>query len=168
MRKRNTKEDWIVDSVNYFLLAIVTAITLYPFYYLLLVSLNEGSDSAIGGMYLFPREFTIENYVYFFKDQRWLDALGVSIGRTVVGTGLSILFTSLVACGLAKSDLLFRRFYFLVVIIAMYVSGGLISYYVVLRGLGLVNSFGWASWTICSSRCRRESCSPFSIGLAEL
>lgn len=96
----------------------------------------------MGGVYLWPREFTLDNYIFFFKDPQWIKAFFVSVVRTVIGTLLGVLFTTMVAYGLAKRDLLFKKFYFLVIIIAMNFSGGLITYYVVLRGLGLLNTFG--------------------------
>lgn len=142
MGKRRTTEDYVVDSVNLFLLAIIALVTLYPFYYVVIASLNLGSDTAKGGLYLLPREFTLNNYAHFFKDSNWTNAFWITILRTIIGTGLSLIFTCLVAYGLSKPYLLFRRTYFIMVIVAMNISGGLIAYYVVLRSYGLLNSFG--------------------------
>lgn len=141
MRKRRTREDIVVDSVNYALLAIISLATLYPFYYVLIASFNLGSDTARGGLYLFPRAFTLNNYTFFFKDSNWTNAFWITALRTVSGTLLSIVFTCLVAYGLSKPYLLFRKFYFLIIVIAMNVSGGLVAYYVVLRSVGLLNHF---------------------------
>ncbi len=142
MGARKTVEDRVVDSINYTLLALITFFTLYPFYYVLIASFNDGVDTAKGGLYLFPRVFTIDNYSYFFQEPKWIKAFGVTVLRTIIGTTLSVLFTSLVAYGLAKKDLIFRKGYFLISIVAMNVSGGLIAYYVILKSLGLLNTFG--------------------------
>lgn len=115
---------------------------LYPFYYILILSFNKGTDSFLGGIYLWPRAFTLENYVRFMSDPSWYKAFVVSVIRTVSGTGLGVLLTCLVAYGLSHRDLLFSRLYFTIIIFAMYFSGGLIPYYVVLRSLGLLNTFG--------------------------
>jgi len=141
MRKRRTAEDSMIDTINYSLLAIITLITLYPFYYVLIASFNLGSDTARGGLYLLPRAFTLNNYIFFFKDPHWMNAFWITMLRTVSGTLLSIVFTCLVAYGLSKPYLLFRKIYFLIIIIAMNVSGGLVAYYVVLRSVGLLNTF---------------------------
>ncbi|SES26172.1 putative aldouronate transport system permease protein [Gracilibacillus ureilyticus] len=141
-RRKKSREDYFMDVFNYFLLSIITLVTLYPFYFVLVASFNDGIDTANGGLYLWPREFTLDNYKYFLQEAKWTVALGVTTLRTVVGTFLGVLFTSLVAYGLSKSDLIFRKFYFILVVIAMNVSGGLIAYYVVLNGIGLINSFG--------------------------
>lgn len=135
-------EDWILDTLITAVLLIIVFITLYPFYYILLITFNSGSDSNLGGMYLWPREFTLGNYIYFIEDPKWVNAFLVSILRTIVGTVLAVFFTSMVAYGLAKRDLLFRKTYFFIVVVAMNFSGGLIAFYIVLKSLGLINTFG--------------------------
>ncbi|MFB9278320.1 carbohydrate ABC transporter permease [Cohnella cellulosilytica] len=138
---RRSAEDTAVDVVVYGLLLLVLCVTLYPFYYVLVISFNEGKDSVLGGVYFWPRKLTFENYDIFLSDSNWYRALGVTAARTVVGAGLSVLLTALVAYGLSQRQLLFKRTYFAIVIVAMYFSGGLIPYYVVLRSLKLLNSF---------------------------
>jgi putative aldouronate transport system permease protein len=141
MLKRATAEDLVVDSVNYLLLFVIMIITLYPFYYVLVISFNQGLDTMMGGVYFWPREFTLDNYSTFFSDPKWMMAFVVSVLRTVIGTFLGVLFTCMVAYGLAHKDLMFKKLYFSLVIFAMYFSGGLIPYYVVLKSLHLLNSF---------------------------
>ncbi|WP_419872424.1 carbohydrate ABC transporter permease [Candidatus Pristimantibacillus sp. PTI5] len=136
------QKDMLLDSVIYVLLFCIMIATLYPFYYVLVISFNQGKDSLLGDIYLWPRSFTLENYATFLKDSNWYNALFVTVARTGVGTLLGVLFTSLVAYGLSHKDLLFSKGYFAVIIFAMYFSGGLIPYYVVLRSVGLLNTFG--------------------------
>ncbi|WP_114382788.1 carbohydrate ABC transporter permease [Paenibacillus prosopidis] len=132
----------LLDSVIYVLLFCIMIATLYPFYYVLVISFNQGKDSLLGDIYLWPRSFTLENYATFLTDSNWYNSLFVTVARTGAGTLLGVLFTSLVAYGLSHKDLLFSKVYFAVIIFAMYFSGGLIPYYVVLRSLGLLNTFG--------------------------
>ncbi|MBA2937224.1 carbohydrate ABC transporter permease [Paenibacillus sp. CGMCC 1.16610] len=131
-----------MDSFIYAILFIIMLTMFYPFYYVLIASFNKGSDSLLGGVYLWPRSFTLENYRMFMEDPKWFRAFLVTIARTLLGTALGLLLTSLVAYGLSHRDLLFSKVYFTVIIFAMYFSGGLIPYYVVLRSIGLLNSFG--------------------------
>ncbi|MCM3629863.1 carbohydrate ABC transporter permease [Paenibacillus glycanilyticus] len=142
MQLSQKQKDRIMDALVYALLAILTLSMLYPFYYVLILSFNKGTDSLLGGVYLWPRTFTFENYVRFLDDPHWYNAFLVTIMRTLAGTALGVLFTCLVAYGLSHRDLLFRKSYFTVIIFAMYFSGGLIPYYVVLRSVGLLNTFG--------------------------
>ncbi len=136
------QKDRIMDSFVYALLFIMMLSMLYPFYYVLILSFNKGTDSLLGGVYLWPRTFTFENYARFLDDPHWYRAFLVTVVRTLAGTALGVMFTCLVAYGLSHRDLLFRRSYFTIIIFAMYFSGGLIPYYVVLRSVGLLNTFG--------------------------
>ncbi|WP_078544709.1 carbohydrate ABC transporter permease [Litchfieldia alkalitelluris] len=138
---KRTVEDKIVDFVVYSILAIVFIVTFYPFYYLIIISFNDGVDATLGGIYFWPREFTLVNYETLVVDPKWILAFFVSVARTVVGVILGVLCTSIVAYGLAKKDLMFKKFYFALFIIGMYVSGGIIPLYVVLRSLHLLNTF---------------------------
>lgn len=140
--RRRTLEDWSLDSVITVVLLIIMFVTLYPFYYILVITFNSGTDTTVGGMYLWPREFTLGNYMYFLSNPDWVKSLGMSMLRTIVGTALAVLFTSMVAYGLARRDLLLRKSYFIIIVVAMNFSGGLIAYYVVLKSLGLINTFG--------------------------
>lgn len=142
MRRKKTTEDRVLDTIISVILFIVVFVTLYPFYYILLITLNAGTDTAVGGMYLWPRQFTLGNYLYFLEDPKWISSFGISMLRTIVGTALGVLFTGIVAYGLAKRDLIFRKSYFLIVVVAMNFSGGLIAFYIVLKSLGLINTFG--------------------------
>ncbi|MDU2239706.1 MAG: carbohydrate ABC transporter permease [Paenibacillus sp.] len=136
------QKDRIMDTFVTILLFIIMLSMLYPFYYVLILSFNKGTDSLLGGIYLWPRTFTLENYSQFLSDPHWYQAFLVTIARTISGTVLGVLFTCLVAYGLSHRDLLLHKVYFTVIIFAMYFSGGLIPYYVVLRSIGLLNSFG--------------------------
>lgn len=142
MRRKKTLEDRILDTIITIILVVVVFGTLYPFYYILLITFNAGTDTAAGGMYLWPRQFTYGNYLYFLEDPKWINAFGISLLRTIVGTVLGVLFTGLVAYGLAKRDLIFRKSYFTIVVVAMNFSGGIIAFYIVLKSLGLINTFG--------------------------
>lgn len=139
--RKHSLEDYVVDGVNFILLTIILIVTLYPFYYIFINSLNEGLDATLGGIYLWPRAFTFENYTMFFSDPKWLNSLAVTVARTITGTLLSVFFTCLVAYALSRRELVGRRIYFSLLVFAMYISGGLIPYYVVLRSLRLLDTF---------------------------
>ena len=139
-RKRN-REDWIMDITNYVLCALILFITVYPFYYVFMLSFNEGIDASLGGIYWWPRKFTLENFSKFFTDIKWLRALFVSVLRTLVGTALGVAFTTLVAYALSFKDLVGRKAYMTFIVICMYFSGGIIPYYTLLKTLYLIDTF---------------------------
>lgn len=138
---RKTKEDIIFNIINYTLLVLVGIVTLYPFYYTVVCSFNDGIDLMQGGVYLWPRNISLASYELFLSDSAWQQAFFVSVGRTVVGTILSVFFTCIFSYGLSRKELIFRRGYIFAVVFTMYFSGGLIPYYVLLRNLSLLNTF---------------------------
>lgn len=140
-RIRRTREDWVLDSLIYVILALVFFVCAYPFWYGLALSFNDSVDTAKGGMYFFPRVWTLENYMKFFRDDTWLRGFLVSVARTLSGGVITTLFTMLVSYGLSHQKLVFRKLYMGIVIFSMYFSGGLIPYYVLLKNLHLLNTF---------------------------
>ncbi|ANE45778.1 ABC transporter permease [Paenibacillus swuensis] len=138
---RLTNGDRIMTVTIYFMLALLTFTTFYPFWNALVISLNEGVDTAKGGITFWPRAFTLENYSVVLNDARLLNGFLISVIRTVVGTLTSILFTAVFAYGLSKRELMGRKFYMVVCIITMYFSGGLIPTFLLMRELNLMNSF---------------------------
>lgn len=140
MRKKFS-EDKAVDIAVYILLGLVGIVTLYPFYYTIVCSFNDGIDLMKGGVYLWPRKFTLANYKLFLEDADWRHAFLISLARTVVGTLLRVGFTSMFSYALSRNNLMFKKGYRFLVVFTMYFSGGLIPFYVLLRNLGLLNSF---------------------------
>ena len=141
MLRRYNKEDILLGIINYSILAIILFITLYPFYYVLVLSFNQGIDASLGGIYWFPRKFTLENYKEFFTDNTWINGIAISVLTTVVGTALSVFFTTMISYGLSFNNLVYRKTYMTLIIISMYFSGGIIPYYILLKFLHLLNSF---------------------------
>jgi putative aldouronate transport system permease protein len=140
-RVRRTVEDRVVDIVVYLGAIFIFAVTFYPFYLSIILALNEGKDAARAGIFLFPRAFTLENFKMFLIDPKWVLSLQITIGRTILGTALTTIFTTFAAYGLSDRALVGRKLYMTLIIVAMYFSGGIIPYYALLRSLGLINTF---------------------------
>jgi putative aldouronate transport system permease protein len=138
---RLTVEDKVLNTIVYIILIFTFIVTAYPFYLSFILSFNDAADAAAGGIYLWPRYFTLYNYQNFFRDTSWLIAFGVTLLRTFIGTILTVFFTAMVSYGLSFQNLIGRKFYMSVVILCMYFSGGLIPYYMTLRALRLLNTF---------------------------
>lgn len=146
-RKRNpnsirlTAEDHAINILSYIFSIFILLITLYPFYYVIILSLNDGVDALRGGIYLWPRAFTLNNYRQFLSDPRWINAIFVTVAKTLIGTSLTVVFTCFVAYGLSHEGLLFHKFYNSILLVCMYFSGGLIPYYLTIKSYGLLNTF---------------------------
>lgn len=133
--------DRLLSVSIYTFLVLLAFVTFYPFWNALVISFNSGIDTMKGGVTFWPREFTFENYKIVFEDQRLLNGFFISVSRTVVGTFLSILFTAIFAYGMSKKELIGRNYYMVFCIITMFFSGGLIPSFLLIRELGLMNTF---------------------------
>lgn len=140
-RKRRPGEDYIVDIVVWILLVAVFIVTAYPFYYIVIASFNDGYDFMRGGIYFYPRKFTLSNYTNLLGQKKWINAFVVSALRTVAGTGLTMFATCLVSYALSRKDLIFGGVYRFLIVFSMYVSGGLIPFYILLKNIHLLNTF---------------------------
>lgn len=115
-------------------------ITIYPFYYILIYSLSNPSK-ALRGIYILPAGFTLDNYIQIFSRNNIAQAAFVSLSRTVAGTLITLICCSALAYGVSKEILPFRKFIYRAVSITMYISVGLIPWYVTMMALGLKNNF---------------------------
>lgn len=131
----------LFDYVNAFLMLLIALICIYPLIYVVAGAFNEGVDYMRGGIYLFPRKFSLDNFKMVFSDKRLLIGFRVTIARTIIGTIAGTLFTALVSYGMSRKDLPCRNLIYWFNIFTMFFGGGLIPTYLVFNGLGLINHF---------------------------
>ena len=138
---KRTFEDNAISVAIFIIMSLVFITTVYPFYYCVIISFNDGINASIGGIYLWPRKFTLENYQQVFSNQQLMPAFVVTIARTLIGTLTSVFFTGLVAFAVSHKNLMGRNLYTNMMIVAMYFSGGLIPYFLLIKNLHLYNTF---------------------------
>lgn len=146
--KQSSKGDIVLDIVKVVVLSLVTIIVLYPFINILAISLNESTDTLRGGIYLWPRRFSLDSYAEIFTNKAFMGALKITVLRTLIGTPIALFVQSSLAYVLSRKELLLRRTITLIFIATMYFGGGigsgggfLIPGYMVVKGLGLLDSF---------------------------
>ena len=123
---RRTKGEAIFDTTNVVVMIIICFLTIYPIWYVLVNSLNDGMDAMSGGIYWWPRKFSILNYQSVLQNAGIMQALQVTVLKTIIGTAVHVFFTAMVAYSLSKSELIGRKLYMTIGIITMFFSGGLI------------------------------------------
>ncbi len=138
---RQKQYDKMFDIGNYLFLTIIMIVTLYPFLNVLAISLNQSLDTVRGGIYIWPREFTFENYLEIFKYDDLITGFVNSASRTVIGTILGVLSSAMVAFTLSRADFQGRKAISTIIVLTMYFSGGLIPGYMLIRDLGMINTF---------------------------
>lgn len=139
--KRRTPGEALFDAGNVLGMLVICFITIYPIWYVLVNAFNEGQDAMRGGIYWWPRLFSLDSFRAVFNNPGIMKAMGVTVAKTVVGTVLHVFFTAMVAYAFSRQELIGRKVYMLLGIITMIFSGGLIPYYLLIRDLHLLDSF---------------------------
>ena len=143
MEKTNGKLNGatIGDKVIVLFMLILCFVTLYPVWYTIVISFNDSSDALRGGIYWFPRKFSLESYRTVFMDKSIIRAFGVTVARTVIGTVTSVLFTAMVGYAFSKKHIMGNKIYMLLGTVTMFFGGGLIPYFILLKNIGLYDNF---------------------------
>ena len=129
------------DIPIYLLFLVFALLTIYPFWYVLVGSFSHGTDYLNGGVYLWPRQWTLRNYLYILLDKRFYSSLGVTVARTVLSTILSTVFTAMVGYAMSIRNTPFRKTMYIINIITLFFGGGLIPYFILLVNLGFYDNF---------------------------
>lgn len=138
MREKN---DWIFQTVIIIGFTLFTLACLYPFYYLFLVSISDPDAVARGQVIIRPVGLTIANYYRVFTLRGVFSAFIVSAARTVIGTSITLFFSSMLAYVVTKKETIARKFIYRSTVFTMFVSAGLIPWFITMKTLGLNNSF---------------------------
>ncbi|HHV10092.1 MAG TPA: carbohydrate ABC transporter permease [Clostridiales bacterium] len=138
---RKSAVEWIFDSLNLILILLAFAVFLYPFWNQLVLSFNVGTDAAKGGIYFWPRKFSLDNYTYVLGVTHFFRSVLYSILRVVVGTFGNLFCCGLLGYVLAQKSFSGSRFMRTVTVLSMYIPIGLIPIYVLYSNLKLLDSF---------------------------
>lgn len=138
------KQSWggrIFDSINTTLLLLFALITVIPFIYVIAGSFATQKELLLRGFILFPTEFTFDAYKYIFSTPTLVRSLLVTVYITVAGTLINIFFTCLMAYPLARKDMDFRKPILMLVVFTMLFSGGMIPTFLVVKDLGMIDTY---------------------------
>lgn len=132
-------------TINYVVLSLIALTCLLPLVHIASLSFSSSRAVVSGMVTLWPVEPSLLSYDALFRGTKIDSAFINSVIITVVGVTLSMVFTICAAYPLARKSFYARRFMTLAMVFTMIFSGGLIPLYLVVQGLGLVNSY-WALW----------------------
>lgn len=141
MKKKLTTGDVIFYICNGIFMLVFVLVTVYPVWNTVVLSLNEGTDAQLGGIYLWPRVWSLKSIQSVFQKEGIITGAYISVLRTVVGTTLSLALNAILAFIVSRKKYLFRSAMSLFWVITMYVSAGLIPTLLIYKNLHMVNSF---------------------------
>ncbi|WP_248928596.1 carbohydrate ABC transporter permease [Paenibacillus hamazuiensis] len=138
-----TFSEKVFGVTNSVILAVIALAMLLPIMYIVAGSFASDLEIGARSFFLIPNEVTLNAYKYVFKDNALPRSLGVSVFITAGGTLVNLFFTLTMAYALSRKQMVGRNFFVKMVVFTMMFSGGIIPTYLVVKNLGLLNSY-WA------------------------
>jgi len=133
----------IFDGINVLFLLLIAFITLYPMYYILIVSISSGEYIVRGMVNFIPKGITWEAYKMVFQNKDIWNSYRNTLIYAGVGTFINIVLTSMCAFPLSRPDFYGRSFFTFIIVLTMFISGGMIPLYLVINELKLIDTI-WA------------------------
>ena len=136
-----SRGDIVFNIINYTVFALITLACVFPFYYLFINTISSNEAVRLGQIQLYPKGIHFQNYVEVLKIPGIVDALFVSVARTVLGTVWTVGGSAILGYLVTKQEMWLRKVWYRLIVITMYFSAGLIPWYMNLRMLGFLDNF---------------------------
>ncbi|MGI6256194.1 MAG: carbohydrate ABC transporter permease [Acutalibacter sp.] len=145
MIKYKTLENRIFDTVVIILLVLFGLVSLMPLLHVVALSFSSKNAAVAGRVSFWPVEFTLASYEYLLQDVRFFQSFLVSVERVVLGGGLNLILTVLMAypLSLEKSEFPARNRYMWFIVFCMLFGASLVPWYFVIKATGLLDTI-WA------------------------
>lgn len=140
-RKKLYPKEIIFQICMIIIFSVMLISCVCPFYYIFIASISSPEAVQKSMITWYPLKPTLDNYKQVFQLNGIFRAFVVSVARTVVGTIVTLFFTSILAYTLTKKELPCRKLFYSIAIISMYINAGLIPWYLTMRSIGLKDNF---------------------------
>ncbi|MDR2417713.1 MAG: carbohydrate ABC transporter permease [Treponema sp.] len=141
--ERRSTEDKIFDAVNFIVLTVIFVIVAYPLYFVIISSISDPIKVSSGQITFVPEGINFDGYLRVFEAKEVMRGFMNSVLYTVLGVSINLAVTLPTAYALSRNDFYGRKTISIYYIITMFVSGGLIPTYLVIRQMGMLNTV-WA------------------------
>ncbi|TDF90609.1 carbohydrate ABC transporter permease [Paenibacillus piri] len=144
---RASRRMTLFDAIIYGLILLISLMCLLPFLYVASVSLTDPEVYKPFSFYLIPQKFSLAGYKYIVSSINFKNALYSTVYITIIGTILNIIFTFTMAYGLTKKNLPHRNWIIGVVILTLVFNAGIVPNFLLIKSLGLLNSYWALIWS---------------------
>lgn len=136
-----TSNKSMFDLINIILMVLFTLIIVVPLWNVLISSFASTKSLNEGSFIFWPSELSLDNYRSVLNDKSLWSAFFISVSKTALGVLAHVSFCAIIAYALSKRDLKGRKLYASMGIVTMFFTGGMIPTYLLIKSLGLLNSF---------------------------
>ena len=140
---RRARGDVIYDTIIFIILTVLFLIVLYPLYFVVISSFSDPIEVSAGKVTIAPVGFTLDGYKEVFKTKTVVRGFINSLIITVMGTTINLLVTIPTSYALSRPDFTLKRPITLFYILTMFIGGGMMPTYIIVRNTGLLDTW-WA------------------------
>lgn len=141
MKKRHKLDGTtLFDVINTLLVILITAVIAYPLYFCVIASFSDPTQVATGNTLLWIKDFTLDAYKNIMKESRLWTGYRNTIIYTILGTTYNLVLTIPLAYVMTKKYMPFRNIISWFFFLTMYISGGMIPTYLLMKNLNLINN----------------------------
>ena len=141
--ERRSTQDKIFDAVNFIVLTIIFVLVAYPLYFVIISSISDPVKVSSGQITFVPEGINFDGYLRVFEAKEVMRGFMNSVFYTVLGVSINLAVTLPTAYALSRNDFYGRKAISIYYIITMFVSGGLIPTYLVIKQMGMLDTV-WA------------------------
>ncbi|HHU71556.1 MAG TPA: carbohydrate ABC transporter permease [Clostridiales bacterium] len=175
MKKQRRKikkslQERILDIIIHSIAVIMILAIIYPLWFIIIASFSNPADVATGQVWLWPKKWILDGYKELFKQASLWRSYGNTIFYTIAGTLFALFINITAGYAMSRKDMVGRKWINVYYIIPMFISGGLIPIYLVVKDFNLINSiwvmiipFSVSSYNIIVARTFFRSNLPESL-----
>ena len=139
--KKKFSQDAVVNIIFHAIAILMIIGVIYPLWFVIIASFSNPADVASGKVWFWPKQFDVRGYQKLFEQRQiWKSYLN-TILYTIVGTLVALFVNITAGYAMSRKDLPGRKWINVFYIIPMFVSGGLIPIYLVVKQFGLLDTF---------------------------
>ncbi len=139
MRQSTGEKAFNFINIAYLFLFMLT--TIYPIWYIFIISITDTSASSTADIFLLPGKLTLDSYKAVVLNASLLNGFKISVARVLIGVSLTLVNCSMMAYVLSRAHFQGKKFFNMLIVVSMFLSVGMIPFFLVVRSFGLVNSF---------------------------
>lgn len=140
-RKKEMTKDRMVNIIFHIIAIIMILLIIYPLWFVIIASFSNPVDVANGDVWFWPKHWEFSGYNELFKQKMFWKSYGNTIIYTLVGTFIALAVNIPAGYAMSRKDLFGKKWINVFYLIPMFISGGLIPTYIVVKNFGLLNSF---------------------------
>jgi len=140
-KKKRKLTDTLFDIGVYGFAILLMLLIIYPLWFVIIASFSNPAEVANGNVWFWPSEWKLDGYIELFKQDIIWRSYFNTILYTVVGTFVALAVNIPAGYALSRKDLVGRKWISLFYIIPMFVGGGLIPTYLIIKEFGLLDTF---------------------------